>query len=343
MKKYKTLSGAILIATISLVFSSSYSYALPEKGVAGQILEILSESGKIPSGTFLGKNKVTLTYMKFGETMGPKGSIVVSPGNGESSIRYTELAVDLFEQGYSPIYVIDHRGQGFSGRLLPDSHKSHVESFSFYADDLKTFIDTVVMPQIEQQRLYIVAHSMGGAIAADFLERYPSKKIQAAVFLSPMMMIYDDEGRTESELLSKLKLGCFLGRCNDYIPGAGPYQPKDFSEDNRSTSSKDRFAIKDTLRKVYPQIQLGGTTLRWVKESINAIIKIRSEADKIKTPVLLMQASEDKVVDNRGQDEFCEKSDNCRLVKIEGAKHGLHLERDQLRNQVIDQILKFFN
>ncbi len=32
--------------------------------------------------------------------------------------------------------IIDHRGQGRSGRLLSDTHRGHVVNFSDYVDDL---------------------------------------------------------------------------------------------------------------------------------------------------------------------------------------------------------------
>ncbi|MCT6568541.1 alpha/beta fold hydrolase, partial [Staphylococcus aureus] len=43
--------------------------------------------------------------------------VVVVPGRIESYVKYPEVAYDLFQQGYDVI-VLDHRGQGRSGRIL---------------------------------------------------------------------------------------------------------------------------------------------------------------------------------------------------------------------------------
>ena len=71
--------------------------------------------------------------------------IVVCPGRIESYIKYAELAYDLFHLGFD-VLIIDHRGQGLSGRMLPDTHRGHVDNFSDYVDDLAAFWQQEVQP-----------------------------------------------------------------------------------------------------------------------------------------------------------------------------------------------------
>ena len=81
---------------------------------------------------------VDIYYRKF-EIKPPAeevGAIVISNGRTESMAGYPELIWDLHQQGYS-VYILDHRGQGFSTRLLPDPQKSYVEKFEDYVDDLR--------------------------------------------------------------------------------------------------------------------------------------------------------------------------------------------------------------
>lgn len=85
--------------------------------------------------------------------------IVVCPGRIESYIKYAELAYDLFHLGFD-VLIIDHRGQGLSGRMLPDTHRGHVDNFSDYVDDLAAFWQQEVQPGPWRKR-YILAHSMG--------------------------------------------------------------------------------------------------------------------------------------------------------------------------------------
>ena len=44
---------------------------------------------------------------------GNSRAIVISQGRNENILKYKELAYDLNQQGYD-LYLIDHRGQGFS-------------------------------------------------------------------------------------------------------------------------------------------------------------------------------------------------------------------------------------
>ncbi len=61
--------------------------------------------------------------------------VVICPGRIESYVKYAELAYDLFHLGFD-VLIIDHRGQGRSGRLLADPHLGHVNRFNDYVDDL---------------------------------------------------------------------------------------------------------------------------------------------------------------------------------------------------------------
>lgn len=65
------------------------------------------------------------------------------------------------------VMIIDHRGQGRSGRLLSDTHRGHVVNFSDYVDDLAALWQQQVVPGHWRKR-FILAHSMGGAIATLF-------------------------------------------------------------------------------------------------------------------------------------------------------------------------------
>lgn len=71
--------------------------------------------------------------------------IVICPGRIESYVKYAELAYDLVHTGFD-VLIIDHRGQGLSGRMLSDTHRGHVDNFSDYVDDLYVFRQQEVQP-----------------------------------------------------------------------------------------------------------------------------------------------------------------------------------------------------
>ena len=103
---------------------------------------------------------------------------------GRELPQYQELAWDLWRQGYS-LYLIDHRGQGMSDRMLADKEKGYVDQFDDYVADLKQFHDEVIA-QDKPAKLFLLAHSMGGPsrLGLGYLERWPND-IQAAVLSSP--------------------------------------------------------------------------------------------------------------------------------------------------------------
>ena len=67
-------------------------------------------------------------------------------------------------------------------------------------------------------------------------------------------------------------------------------------------------------------------------------------ADRIKTPLLLLQAGEDSVVDNAAQDAFCAKArcEGGKPLRIEGAWHELFIEADPQRQPALSATLAFF-
>jgi lysophospholipase len=146
---------------------------------------------------FSGVNNARINYVSFihNETSDVLNNssdtkcLVISSGRTEGYLKYKELSFDLFNLGFN-IFLIDHRGQGLSERALENTHKGYVENFQYYVDDLAVFIDNIVNPHCigsnQIQKPYLLAHSMGGAIAARYLQDYPDS-IQAAVLSSPML------------------------------------------------------------------------------------------------------------------------------------------------------------
>lgn len=131
---------------------------------------------------FMGVGDIPVRFVRFHDEKNDR-VIVVCPGRIESYIKYAELAYDLFHLGFD-VLIIDHRGQGLSGRMLPDTHRGHVDNFSDYVDDLAAFWQQEVQPGPWRKR-YILAHSMGGAISTLFLQRH-KHQCDAIALTAPM-------------------------------------------------------------------------------------------------------------------------------------------------------------
>ena len=119
----------------------------------------------------------------------PKAAIVISHGFTECMPKYYEMIYYFAKAGYS-VYMVEHRGHGFSERSVSDMSMVTVNSFDEYVSDLDMFIREIVMKREGRRPLYLYGHSMGGAIAAMYLEKHP-EVFTKAVLSSPMIeMLY---------------------------------------------------------------------------------------------------------------------------------------------------------
>lgn len=292
-------------------------------------------------GEFKGKDDVIIRYAALRQAKVDRAILIVN-GRVESYLKYQELAWDLWRQGYS-LYLIDHRGQGMSGRMLDDPQKGYVDQFDDYVVDLKQFHDQIIMAD-QPAKLFLLAHSMGGAISARYLERWP-EDIKAAVLSSPMMGI--NLGGLPKWLAKGLAatLGTVGGWIGEppYGPGQGPYQDDGFA-DNGLTHSHSRYQAFRQLYEQYPQIKLGGATAHWIYQGITGADAAIAGAGAIKTPLLVLQAGDDKIVDNAAQDRFCTlaKCEGGKPLRIEGAWHELLMETDDKRQPALTAMAEFF-
>ena len=270
-------------------------------------------------------------------------AIVISQGRTESVLKYKEVVFDLNRQGYD-IYLIDHRGQGFSDRLISDPHRGHVVHFEDYVSDFDTYVSSLNL-SIHYKNAYLLSHSMGGAICALYLEKY-SSPFDASIFMSPMFSINFNIPDPLASLIinSYAKICTLLNDQPCYVLGGEDYQERLF-KNNHYTSSEPRFNASNNLFKDHPKAQLGSPTMHWLKESSEAMKEAIAQAKDIKIPILVIQAGADKVVTSNGQLNFFENASlgkhKNKLLKIPDAQHEILLEQDTYRVPALSAILQF--
>ncbi|WP_333608843.1 alpha/beta fold hydrolase [Arsukibacterium sp.] len=281
-------------------------------------------------------------YYHFHRPAQASTAIIISSGRIETAIKYSELMFDLVSAGYA-VYIVDHRGQGQSERLLADRQKGYVGHFSDYQRDLNQFVQQIVLPSGHQRHL-LLCHSMGAAIAC-----YPpiAPAIDALILCSPMFGIHT--GIVPTRLaetmclhLARIEHG-WPGRQHGFLPGQGPYRAKHFAG-NPLTQSEARLAWMQQLYRDYPDLQLGGVTLHWLSEAIMAMRLLQHSAAQLTTPVLLLQAAADKIVSNSAQDRWFARLPQTLLrqkVTLAGARHEILMETDPIRQQAFAAINQF--
>ena len=286
-------------------------------------------------GSFAGRDGVPIEYVAL-EQADETGALVISSGRTESYLKYAELAYELRDIGVS-IYILDHRGQGFSGRMLADPQKGYVYDFNDYVADFGTFMDSVVMATPHAKVLGL-SHSMGGPILATYLEQQPGT-FNAVVMSAPMMEL-NAGSLSETAAWAAAEAATAAGFGETYAIGKGPY---DASAANDVSHSATRYAVAQDLVAAHPEIALGGPTYRWVEQAVEGERIARGDAAaQLTVPILLLQAGADQIVLPGGQQTFCSNAPSCTLQVIDGAGHELIQERDDLRDQALDAMSAFF-
>jgi lysophospholipase len=231
----------MLLSGLFLILNSGSAFALPaytlDQDFKNVVLPYIEHN--ISHAEFAGVDSKRLHFISITNPH-PRGVIILSPGQGEAAVKYSEFLYDMKDSGFD-FFVLDHRGQGESERLLPDPIKSHVEHFSDYVSDFSQFVLQVVKPQ-NYPSSFILAHSMGGAIATGFSIQHPHA-VTGIILLSPMIEINTGKYKYgTADLLAKALDVIGLG--SHYAPGQKPYDPNSLFANNTVTSSPERFRMK---------------------------------------------------------------------------------------------------
>lgn len=268
-------------------------------------------------------------------------TIVVLPGRSEPYAKYAEVFYDLYSLGFD-IYSYDHRGQGLSPHLSSRNEQiGDVDDFTNYVDDLETFTRDVVQPD-SRGSLYLLAHSMGGGIAARYLsEAGEASSYTAAVLSAPMLDIIT---KPYPRPIAKLIVGAAtkVGLGARYAPGRTDLNVDLPFDQNQVTHSEARFWMSNEISREYPDTKIGGPSNRWVYESLVESPRTVRYMKGMVTPTVLLQATEDELVKLKPQDRGCGRAKNCRVEVIEGSMHEILQEKDFLRDHAFRVIFDHF-
>lgn len=296
-----------------------------------------------------------------------KAVIVMVHGFCEFFGKFHETAYNFWENGYT-VYFIELRGHGGSGRQAADPDVVDVGDFSEYVEDLKCFLDKVVLPETPslvtlrmfskkdpaggsvvsgedtgKQNLLLYAHSMGGCVGALFLERYPEYFL-AAVLSSPFLKM--TFGATPSWQVNLLMAASNApGMKEKLLPGMKGFDPEKPDFEASGSTSPARFNYQFSIRKdpenggIYT---MNAGTWRWGRAAMRATEQARTQAARIRIPVLICQAGRDVYVDNEGQNEAVRKLKHGKLVRFPESEHELYASDPQTMENYYNEVLGFF-
>lgn len=246
-------------------------------------------------------------------------SVVISHGFCEFFAKYHEMAYYFYEMGYS-VFFVEYRGHGLSERKVADESLVYVRDFDEYVEDLHALMEQTVTKKSKTGHYYLFAHSMGGAIGTLFMEKYPDY-FEKAVLSAPMMEV--NFGKMPVALVTPyLALTGLLKWDEKYALGQHPFDGV-AKYATSSTFSKPRYDYVFRFREQQKEYRTYAACYAWTRAAYRATKKLRRQAEKLQTPILLFQAGLDTLVKPKGQDIFAKKAKNVIKICFPQSKHEI--------------------
>lgn len=269
------------------------------------------------------------------------GTVLISHGFTESCSKYHEMIYYFLQQQYA-VVALDHRDHGRSRAVIDDAiptRATRMTVFQDYVDDLQAVVEEYLNALPQPHLLY--AHSMGGAIAATYLEQHP-ETFDRAVLNAPMLHI---QSGGLPKWLAKAVSGalCALGKGDDFLPGQPKFSP-DLPYESSCGNSPARYAYYLDLQKRRVELQSAGCSNRWANECLKACDRLLRPENcaKVQIPVLLFQAERDTLVEPWAQRDFIARIKNGTLLVVPGQRHEIHLGTDEVLPLYWGTIFDFF-
>lgn len=333
-----------IVARTLLIFSliSNAAFAISESNYQTDYsTKIAPLIQKMKEGTFSGAENIQIHYRTL-LSPSTQNCLVILPGRTEPIEKYAELVYDLMQTPTGKnmdYYLMDHRGQGHSGRMAKPSDMGHVDKFDNYVSDVETFIKLQNLDKRCEHK-FLLAHSMGAGIATAFVLKNP-KTFERVVFSSPMLKIQTKpySYATARTIVQSMVLA---GRGNKFAIGQKPFDGSLKFEKNTFTTSPERFKMAMNLFETYPTTKVGGVSNRWILEVMKGTNAIRSCYHEINTPMVVINAGNESYSEPSEMEKLCKEAANCKHVFLPTSKHEVFMDKDENRNIAINEVVEFF-
>ena len=291
------------------------------------------------------------------------GYVVLVTGFTEAVAMYQEVIYDFVRNGFS-VYAYDHRGQGFSSRLVDgDAHadKGYVDAFDHLVSDLGRFVALVCDRRASRPgAMHLLANSMGGTVASLYLSSVASPTASVAM-ITPMHRI--KVSPAVSVLLASRVLRLLLPLADsvriygsDFASAEAAFLSTTALSDDDMSHSMRRLHRRWAARRAkwtdalgtHHDARLSGVTLRWLVDAYEASRRsCRPVARNRAVRTLVLQAEKDSVVDADGQYAYCKhlnatREGSCRVLRVANARHLILHEEDACRNPALGAVMSFF-
>ena len=269
----------------------------------------------------------------------PRGCVVILHGMSEHAEKYHELCYYFLQSGLS-VFLYDQRGHGRSTREA-ENGIVHIKRFTQYDEDFNELL--LAMGDKLPSPRYLFAHSMGGAVAALYLER-GNDFFERAWLSSPAISVRI-KGAPRGFVRATCLAACLVGKGKQRVHVMSPALPPE-KETGRGSScaSPARFEAFREVKSSDPALWSAKPSYAWLLSAMGVTRRIlkRKHLRSVKTPVRVFAAEREHLVELNPQRAFAVGVPNGRICEIARARHELFNERDAISHPYFAELMEYF-
>lgn len=255
-------------------------------------------------------------YGQVWEAKNTKAVVVLVHGMGEHSGRYNHVAKKLTENDFS-VVAFDQFGHGkTSGK------RGHNPGFEAVLESATSTINKT-KELFPSKLIFLYGHSMGGNVVINYALRIKND-LKGIIATSPFLKLAFQPPAI------KLAVGKLLQKIAPSLTMGNELDANDISRDKTEVEKY----INDPL--VHDKIS-SNFSLTFIETGQWAI----ENANKLKTLMLLLHGTGDKIIDYKGTQEFANNSDKATLKLYEGGYH--ELQNDLCKEEMLQDVVNWLN
>lgn len=248
----------------------------------------------------------------------PRGHVLIVPGRNEVPMKYTEVAGEWAERGFTTLCL----------KPVPD-----VRDFKTYIDEFGHVFRNVWLAHVKDKFAIVQGHSTGAHIAARYLATgHTHHKGAEGLIMSAPLAGLNYRQKFLPDRVSSAVVD-FMGRHrpDGYALGQEAYDranPKWQFEGNRWTSNPERYQWMLDMFDHHLKYAPHGAKWGWVRAAQNSCEMLDDAIDNLKIPQLLLHTPNDRAVSGPAQLKFT----RAERVDFPDSRHEIFMERDVIRN-----------